>query len=62
MITCEFTNLLQSLRDKTYEMSHNYFGNLNQCSEVLERAFLLLREGKVDTFDLELSQTIVEGG
>lgn len=62
MITCEFTNLLQSLQDKTFEMSNNYFGDLNQYSEVLKRAFLLFREGKVDSFELELSRSIVEGG
>jgi hypothetical protein len=50
---------LQLIIDQTKNRSHHFFKSLTHITEILERTFYLLREGKLDEFDDATLQSLV---
>jgi hypothetical protein len=50
IISSDFESLLKCLRDKAYNMTPQFFGNLVRSTQIINTAFSLLKDGRIDAF------------
>jgi len=50
LISSDFESLLKCLRDKAYNMTPQFFGNLVRSTQIINTAFSLLKDGRIDAF------------